>query len=85
MANLNDQKGLFMQAPLITKFGFRIRTRVGLVVDHLMIHGRDEDEAKRKLRQMYRDCEVLECVCHRGGMRMPMMTSYEDVVNLITR
>jgi hypothetical protein len=74
-----------MRPPLVTKYGFRIRTRVGLVVDHLMIHGQDETEAKRKLRQMYRDCEVLECICHQGAMRTPVMASYEDVVNLITR
>ena len=42
-----------------TKFGFRIRTRHGLVVEHLMIHGRDEADAERKLRQMYLHCEIL--------------------------
>jgi len=34
-----------------TKFGFRIRTRQGLVVEHLMIHGHDEADAERKLRR----------------------------------
>src|SRR5256885_17164850 len=43
-----------------TKFGFRIRTPQGLVVEHLMIHGRDEADAERKLRQMYLNCEVME-------------------------
>src|SRR5947208_3520142 len=43
-----------------TKFGFRIRTPQGLVVEHVMIHGRDEADAERKLRQMYLNCEVLE-------------------------
>ncbi len=43
-----------------TKFGFRIRTRHGLVLEHLMIHGRDEADAERKLRQMYMHCEILE-------------------------
>ena len=43
-----------------TKFGFRIRTRHGLVVEHLMIHGRNEADAERKLRQMYLHCEILE-------------------------
>lgn len=43
-----------------TKFGFRIRTRHGLVVEHLMIHGRDGADAERKLRQMYLYCEILQ-------------------------
>jgi len=48
-----------------TKFGFRIRTRHGLLVERLMIHGRDEADAERKLRQMYPHCEILE----RGVMQ----------------
>ncbi|GAB2181981.1 hypothetical protein DLREEDagrD3_22040 [Denitratisoma sp. agr-D3] len=73
-----------MHPPILTKFGFRIRTRVGMVVDNLMIHGQDEAEAQRKLRQMYRDCEILECTCHRGGVRTPVF-SYERIIDLITR
>ncbi|HEY3433208.1 MAG TPA: hypothetical protein VGK09_11725 [Rhodocyclaceae bacterium] len=73
-----------MNPPVLTKYAFRIRTRVGMVVDHLMIHGRDEAEAQRKLRQMYRDCEILECICHRGTVRTPV-SSYERVIDLITR
>ncbi len=42
-----------------TKFRFRIRTRLGLEVAKLMIHGRDEADAERKLRQMYRHCEII--------------------------
>ena len=42
------------------KFGFRIRTRGGSVVDNLTIQGRDRDEAERKLRQVYHHCTVVE-------------------------
>lgn len=42
------------------KYGFRIRTRGGSVVDNLTIQGRDRDEAERKLRQVYHHCTVLE-------------------------
>ncbi|MCK9284271.1 MAG: hypothetical protein M0P39_08325 [Rhodocyclaceae bacterium] len=69
---------------MLIKYGFRIRTRVGLVVDNLMIHGRDEAEAQRKLRQMYRDCEIIECICHHGAVRTPV-ANYEQVINLILR
>jgi hypothetical protein len=43
-----------------TKFGFRIRTRHGLLVEHLSIHGRDEAHAEEKLRQMYQHCEIID-------------------------
>jgi len=72
-----------------TKFGFRIRTPQGLVVEHLMIHGRDEADAERKLRQMYRNCEVLErSVMQPAAMRPRMApdgTSFEEIVSLISK
>ena len=74
-----------MHSPVVTKFGFRIRTRVGLVVDKLMIHGRDHEEAQRKLRQMYRDCEILECVAHHGAVRSSVNANFEDVLRMISR
>lgn len=72
-----------MQPLAIPKFRFRIRTRDGLIVDNLHINGQDEGDATRKLRQMYRQCEVLTCVC-----KTPVAaanTNFEDVVSLITR
>lgn len=73
-----------MNPTSITKYAFRIRTRLGLVVENLMIHGRDEVDAYHKLRQMYHGCEVLDCVCHRGSVRVPV-ASFEEVANLIVR
>jgi hypothetical protein len=73
-----------MQAHQVAKYGFRIRTRGGMLVENLMIPARDDVEAHRKLRQIYRDCVILDCVCVRGTVRTPV-TSFEDVVNLITR
>ncbi len=82
-----------MQAPVTPKFGFRIRTRVGLILDKLLIPGRDADDAQRKLRQIYRDCEILECVCYRQGVAAPAANldvaqqtpAIEDVASQITR
>lgn len=73
-----------MHSTFVTKYAFRIRTRLGAVVENLMIHGRDEVDAQKKLRQMYRGCEILDCVCHRGGVRTPV-ASFEEVANLIVR
>jgi hypothetical protein len=42
------------------KYGFRIRTRHGLLIERLSIHGRDPADAERKLRQMYHHCEILQ-------------------------
>lgn len=56
-----------MKMPALKKYGFRIRTRAGLVVDHLLIPGRDEEEAERKLLQLYRDCEILARISHKAG------------------
>jgi hypothetical protein len=59
----------FVARSAIIKYGFRIRTNSGLVVDNLLIHGRDAIDAERKLRQMYRYCKVLQCTVHEPGKR----------------
>jgi hypothetical protein len=74
-----------MQASSNTiKYGFRIRTRHGLVVEHLVIHGRDEADAERKLRQMYLHCQVMECMILGLPQKAEGM-SFEDVVSLVTK
>lgn len=47
-----------MRPPVIEKFGFRIRTRKGIVIE-IALPGRDAADARRKLHQIYRDCDVL--------------------------
>lgn len=77
-----------------TKFGFRIRTRQGLIVEHLMIHGRNEADAERKLRQMYLHCEILERSVMQPATMQPSLatpaatadgTSFEEIVSLISK
>lgn len=70
-----------MHAPLMTKYIYQIRSRNGAVVDNLQIYGRTEEEAKRKLEQMYRNCVILETRVARP--QMTATSSYEDVLNLI--
>jgi chromosomal replication initiation ATPase DnaA len=43
------------------RFHFSIRTRDGQKVDSIAIIGGDQEEAQRKLRQMYRQCDILRC------------------------
>jgi hypothetical protein len=77
-----------------TKFGFRIRTRQGLIVEHLMIHGRDEADAERKLRQMYLHCEILERSVMQPAVMQPSLatpsgtadgSSFEEIISLISK
>jgi hypothetical protein len=72
-----------MTDPAFTKFGFRIRTRDGSLVDNLAITGRDEADAVRKLRQMYRECEILEANAVHGELKTASL-SFEDVAKIIT-
>lgn len=73
-----------MQLSPTAKYGFRIRTRSGAVVDNLLIFGKDETDAERKLRQIYLGCEILEA--RRLVIQMPRvgMVTLEDVVDLIS-
>lgn len=74
-----------MQPLSVTKFSFRIRTRNGgAIVDNLHINGRDEEEARRKLRQMYRECEILESRRLVVNSSRPDTASFEEIVDLLT-
>lgn len=73
-----------MQTATMVKYGFRVRTRTGSVVDNLSIYGRDAEEAERKLRQMYHGCEILEARRQLASASSRVNASFEDVMNLIT-
>jgi len=45
----------------MNKYGFRIRTRSGGLVENLLVQARDRAEAEGKISQIYRHCEFLEC------------------------
>jgi hypothetical protein len=51
------------------KYHFSILSRNRLRIDSIAIMGRDRDDAERKLRQMYRHCEVLSCETKPTGAR----------------
>ncbi len=73
-----------MQRSSSKKYGFRIRTRTGSVVDNLLIFGKDEPDAERKLRQIYLGCEILEAKRLVIQAQRSSTASYEDVVDLIS-
>jgi hypothetical protein len=56
------------------KYGFRIRTRNGLLVERLWIHGRDEAHAEEKLRQIYQHCQIIHREVLNGPSRSALAT-----------
>lgn len=66
------------------KYGFRIRTRGGSIVDNLQVQARDRAEAEEKIRQIYHQCEILECQEVTPTLRKEGL-DLEDVVELINR
>ena len=55
------------------KYRFRIRTRLGGMVDKIVIQARTPADAERKLKQMYPHCEILES--NTTGVFIPRMLS----------
>ena len=45
---------------VMQKFGFKIQTRAGTTVDHLVVHAADQAAAEEKLRKMYHHCTIVE-------------------------
>ena len=68
----------------MNKYGFRIRTRSGSLVENLQVHARDRAEAERKITQIYRHCEILECHEVTPTLRKEGL-DLDDVISLINR
>ena len=43
------------------RYGFTIRTRMGQRVENVSIIAASQLDAERRLRQMYVQCEIMEC------------------------
>lgn len=64
------------------KFGFKIKTRGGTVVDNLSFAARDRAEAERKVAQIYHHCEILDCHEVQASMKEEAL-DLERAINLI--
>ncbi len=69
---------------LMIKFGFKIKTRGGMVVENLIVAARDRAEAERKITQMYMHCEILECRQIQTATRDDT-TDLDGIISLISR
>ncbi len=43
------------------RYGFNIRTKHGQRVDNITIMAATQDDAERRLRQMYHHCVIVDC------------------------
>ena len=68
----------------MNKYGFRIRTRTGGMVEHLQVHARDRAEAEQKINQVYHHCEILECQEVTPTLKKEGL-DLEDVISLINK
>jgi hypothetical protein len=68
------------------KFGFRIRTRGGMLVDNLLVSARDRAEAEQKILQIYHHCEILDGHAAQPPLQENIQElSLENAIALITR
>jgi hypothetical protein len=65
------------------RFGFNLRTRSGQPVHNIVIMAPSQDEAERRLRQMYWQCEILECRAQIATRRLETL-DVEEVIGLIS-
>ncbi|MDD5058175.1 MAG: hypothetical protein PHQ60_09895 [Sideroxydans sp.] len=71
---------------MMQKFDFSILTRDGQRIVSVVIAGRDQAEAERKLRQMYRNCEVVSCNSKQvTDHKIQQAVSVEDLISLISK
>ena len=66
------------------KFGFKVKTRGGTVVDNLLIAARDRADAERKVCQIYYQCEILDCHEVQAPVREETL-DLERAINLIIK
>lgn len=68
----------------MTKFGFKIKTRGGMVVENLEVQARTREEAESRIRQIYQHCEILECNEIAPGVRGDGV-DLESMISLISK
>ncbi len=65
------------------RYGFNIKTRTGQKVENISIMAGSQRDAERRLRQMYHQCEILECNAQTVPRRVDTL-DVEGVIGLIS-
>ena len=66
----------------MVRYGFNIRTRTGQRVDNISIMAGSQADAERRLRQMYLQCEIIDCREQAVPRRLDTL-DVERVIGLI--
>ena len=70
----------------MTKFEFSVLTRDGQKVDSILISGKDQEDAERKLRQMYHHCEIILCEVKQDLQKQSSQAaSVEEILSIISK
>jgi hypothetical protein len=71
------------------KFDFSILTKDRQPIESIVISALDQNEAERKLKQMYRYCEITRCSPKEdsaaAGSKVSQAMSVEDILTLISK
>jgi hypothetical protein len=67
----------------VIRYGFNIKTKHGQRVENILIMAATQDDAERRLRQMYHYCEIVECREHSVPRRLDTL-DIEAVIGLIS-
>ena len=66
------------------RYGFNIRTKHGQRVENILIMAATQDDAERRLRQMYHHCEIVECQEQSVPRRARARSTSTGVIGLIS-
>ncbi len=68
------------------KYAFSIKTRSGQFIERIVIAGKDREDAERKLNQMYRYCEIVNCeqLSHAAAQKR-MAAAIDDSLSMMYR
>ena len=71
----------------MVKFDFSVVTKQGQRVESIIIAAQDQDDAERKLKQMYRYCEIMRCTPKEdeSGNKLTQAISVEDILTMISK
>ncbi len=64
------------------RYGFSIKTRTGQRVENISIMAGSQADAERRLRQMYHQCEILQCNTQSVPRRVDTL-DVEGVIGII--
>jgi hypothetical protein len=67
----------------MVRYGFNIKTRSGQRVDNIQIMAATQFDAERRLRQMYQQCEIVECREQSIPRRLEAL-DVESVIGMIS-